>query len=150
MFVTLKNPATPIQLDGLRPNEVPVSKQSIRVQAEMPDSSKVSINRQQVPILPNFAMTDYGCQGRTRPINIVDLRHCRNHQSVYTCLSRASTLQGTIILCMCDIDKITGGMSGYLRQEFRELAVLDYITTSWEWVNKWQVLIHPRQIYATT
>ncbi|TFY65658.1 hypothetical protein EVG20_g5440 [Dentipellis fragilis] len=40
VFVTLKNPATPIQLDGLRPNEVPVSKQSIRVQAEMPDSSK--------------------------------------------------------------------------------------------------------------
>ncbi|TFY56576.1 hypothetical protein EVG20_g8875, partial [Dentipellis fragilis] len=128
VFVTLKDPPTPIQLEGLRLNEVPVSKQSISVKVEMPNGTKIRVNRQQVPILPNFAMTDYGCQGRTRPINIVDLRHCKNHQSVYTCLSRASTLNGTVILRMCDISMITKGMSGYLRQEFRELEVLNYIT----------------------
>ena len=74
-------------------------------------------------------MTDYASQGRTRPVNIVDLLHCKDHQSVYTCLSRASTLKGTVILRMPDISKITKGLkSGYLRGEFRELALLDEIT----------------------
>jgi hypothetical protein len=78
--------------------------------------------------LPNFAMTDYSSQGRTRPENIVDLSNCRNHQSYYTCLSRSASADGTIILQGFDARQITGGASGYLRQEFRDLELLDEIT----------------------
>jgi len=73
-------------------------------------------------------MTDYASQGRTRPDNVVDLNSCRTHQSYYTCLSRSATADGTIIVQSFDPKLITGGASGYLRQEFRELEILDEIT----------------------
>ena len=97
----------------------------------------LGVNRDQVPLLPNFAMTDYAAQGRTRPINIVDLEHCDTHQSIYTCLSRASTLKGTVIFRMCNQTIVTGGLKGirggYLKQEFRELELLNEITRlRWE------------------
>jgi hypothetical protein len=43
-------------------------------------------------------------------------------------LSRATTAAGTVILQDFDDSKITQGMSGYLRQELRELEFLDQIT----------------------
>ena len=66
--------------------------------------------------------------GRTRPFNVVDLQNCRTAQSVYTCLSRSSSANGTLIIQGFDPQRITGGHSGYLRQEFRELELLDEIT----------------------
>ncbi|KAI0043089.1 hypothetical protein FA95DRAFT_1461933, partial [Auriscalpium vulgare] len=116
VFVKLTKPPSVVQLEGLPMNVVPISKQSLPVQCKMANDSMVHVTREQVPILPNFAMTDYGSQGRTRPYNVVDLKNCRSHHSVYTCLSRGSSLNGTIILQMCDVTKITGGLSGYLRQ----------------------------------
>ncbi|EPS99183.1 hypothetical protein FOMPIDRAFT_1078761, partial [Fomitopsis schrenkii] len=73
-------------------------------------------------------MTDFNSQGRTRPYNVVDLQNCKNHQSVYTCLSRGSTYQGTIIVQGFDHSKFMGGVTGWLCQEFRELELLDEIT----------------------
>ncbi|KAI0054662.1 hypothetical protein BV25DRAFT_1816758, partial [Artomyces pyxidatus] len=73
-------------------------------------------------------MTDYASQGRTRPYNVVDLKKCRSHQSVYTCLSRSSSLDGTVLVQSFDPSIICKGLSGYLRQEFRELELLDEIT----------------------
>ncbi|KAH9831731.1 uncharacterized protein C8Q71DRAFT_798821 [Rhodofomes roseus] len=73
-------------------------------------------------------MTDFSSQGRTRPYNVVDLQNCKNHQSVYRCLSRGSTYQGTIIVQGFDNSKFMGGVTGWLRQEFRELELLDEIT----------------------
>ncbi|KIM74020.1 hypothetical protein PILCRDRAFT_52053, partial [Piloderma croceum F 1598] len=73
-------------------------------------------------------MTDYASQGRTRPKNPVDLNSCKTHQSYYTCLSRSSTAEGTIIVQGFNPKIITGGATGYLRQEFRELEILDEIT----------------------
>ncbi|KAF8577371.1 hypothetical protein K439DRAFT_1649094 [Ramaria rubella] len=73
-------------------------------------------------------MTDYGCQGRTRPNNVVDLGGCLTHQSYYTCLSRSASASGTVILQNFESNKIVGGASGWLRQEFRELEILDEIT----------------------
>ena len=87
----------------------------------------ILISREQVEVLPNFAMTDYASQGKTRPINIVDLNNCSGHQSYYTCMSSASAAD-TIILQGFDSKQITGGASGWLRQEFRELEILDEIT----------------------
>ncbi|KAK0432436.1 hypothetical protein EV421DRAFT_1719531 [Armillaria borealis] len=76
-------------------------------------------------------------RGKTRPFNPVDLNNCRSHQSYYTALSRTAIAAGTLILpapgnarsSPIDPKKIQGGCSGYLRQEFRELEMLDNITT---------------------
>ena len=77
-----------------------------------------------VPILPNFAMTDYASQGKTRPDNVVDLTNSTLHQSYYTALSRSGTSSGTVIVQSFSPGPITGGASGWLRQEFHELELL--------------------------
>ncbi|KAF8229990.1 hypothetical protein L208DRAFT_1283897 [Tricholoma matsutake] len=50
------------------------------------------------------------------------------HQSYYTALSRGTSAAGTLITQPFHPQKITGGASGALRQEFRELELLDEIT----------------------
>ena len=79
-------------------------------------------------VLVNFAMTDFASQGKTRPFNIADLNNLSNHQAYYTALSRSATASRTLILQGFDARLITGGCSGALRQEFRELELLDEIT----------------------
>lgn len=71
--------------------------------------------RSQVEVLPNFAMTDFASQGKTRPYNVVDLNNCRSHQAYYTALSHSSTAEGTIILQGFYPKKITGKAPGALR-----------------------------------
>ncbi|KLO03914.1 hypothetical protein SCHPADRAFT_807182, partial [Schizopora paradoxa] len=75
-------------------------------------------------------MSDYASQGRTRPDNVIDLQNCKTHQSYYTVLSRSASAEGTVIMQGFDASKIqnTNQMSGYLRQEFRELELLNEIT----------------------
>ncbi len=77
-------------------------------------------------------MTDYCSQGRTRPFNVMHLNNCKSHQSYYTCLSRSATHEGTLILKGFDSSTITSNnnkvLSGNLRQEFRELELLDDIS----------------------
>src|SRR5882762_8278201 len=73
-------------------------------------------------------MTDYASQGKTRPYNPVDLQHCNNHQSYYTCLSHSASAKGTLIMQSLQPSVITGGCSGWLRQEFHDLEILDEIT----------------------
>ncbi|KAF8582903.1 hypothetical protein K439DRAFT_1647404 [Ramaria rubella] len=121
LFVKLKNPPMPIHLDGLPVNVVPIGWAAQDVVCRLPNDDTLTITRQQVQVLPNFSMTDYGCQGRTRPNNVVDLGGCLTHQSYYTCLSRSASAGGTP-------NKITGGASAWLRQEFRELEILDELT----------------------
>lgn len=128
LFVMLTAAPTTVKLDGLPENVVPISHQSRKIRCKMPNGNFLSISRDQVSVIPNFAMTDFGSQGRTRPHNVCDLQNCRSHQSIYTCLSRGSTYNGTIIVQPFDPRKLTGGISGSLRQEFRELELLDEIT----------------------
>jgi len=73
-------------------------------------------------------MTDYASQGKTRPYNVVNLNDNHSHQSYYTALSHSATAAGTLITQSFHPQKITGGASGALRQEFRELELLDEIT----------------------
>jgi hypothetical protein len=84
--------------------------------------------RTQVEVLINFAMTDFASQGKTRPWNVADPNNLRSHQSYYTALSRSATSEGTLILQGFDPKMIMDGCSGALRQEFRELELLDEIT----------------------
>jgi hypothetical protein len=128
LFVKLDRPAKTIQIEGLPENVVPLIKNSRSIQCLCPSDVTLTISRSQVSVLPNFSMTDYASQGKTRPFNVVDLNSCRNHLSYYTALSRSATCEGTVIVQGFDPSKITCGASGYLRQEFRELELLDDIT----------------------
>ena len=128
LFIKLTAAPTPINLPGLPENVIPLSHLSKTVKCKLPNGTLLEIVRDQVPVVPNFAMTDFASQGRTRPNNVCDLQNCRTHQSVYTCLSRGSSLEGTVIVQSFDTAKLTGGIAGSLRQEFRELEILDEIT----------------------
>lgn len=118
VFVLLKDPPRSIQLPGLPPNVIPVSSCTTTVRCLLPSGCTAIISRTQIPILPDFAMMDFGSQGRTRPNNPVDIRDCRSHQSIYTILSRSSSLEGTVILFDFDESYITSGMDDDLRREF--------------------------------
>jgi hypothetical protein len=128
LFVELINPPVPVKLDNLPLNVVPLTRTSVTTSCRLPDDSSLTVSRNQVEVLPNFAMTDYASQGKTRPYNVVDLSQARSHQSYYTALSRSATAAGTLILNGIHPSKIMGGASGALRQEFRELELLDDIT----------------------
>ncbi|KIJ41659.1 hypothetical protein M422DRAFT_171983, partial [Sphaerobolus stellatus SS14] len=128
VFVKLKNPPKNVDLPGLPENIVPIPRSSTRIECVLLNGSIVPINRDQVDILPNFAMTDYASQGRTRPINVLDLTDCESHISYYTCFSRSATVNGTVIIGGFNPSVIQGGISGWLRQEFRELEMPNDIT----------------------
>ena len=145
VYVKLHDPAKTIQLDGLPENVVPITRSSPRIlQCNTSSGLKIKIKRAQVPVLPNFSMTDYSSQGKTRSFNVVDLSRCKSHQSYYTCLSRSASSEGTIILQNFNSQLITKGADGYLRQEFRELEILDQIT-EWKYHSIW-----PSELKGTT
>ena len=129
LFVKLTDPPQNIQFEDLPLNVVPIVKIASSIDCRLVDDQIRRLNRLQVPVLPNFAMTDYASQGKTRPNNVVDLTNCTSHQSYYTALSRSATAEGTVIVQSFSPRPITGGASGWLRQEFRELELLDDITT---------------------
>jgi hypothetical protein len=118
LFVKLDNPAKSLQLEGLPENVVPLTRLSSPIVCVTPsDVALIEVTWSQIPVLPNFAMTDYASQGKTRKINVVDLISCRSHMAYYTALSRSATCEGTVIIQGFDDCKITCGASGYLRQE---------------------------------
>lgn len=128
LFIKLKNPPSTVQFDGLPENVVPITPTTNVIHAYLPCGKYVVISRTQVEVLVNYAMTDYASQGKTRPQNPTDLNNLRTHQAYYTALSRSATAEGTVILQGFSANKIVGGASGALRQEFRELELLDEIT----------------------
>ncbi|RXW14794.1 hypothetical protein EST38_g11057 [Candolleomyces aberdarensis] len=73
-------------------------------------------------------MTDYSAQGKTRDWNVVDITECNSFQGAYTCLSRGTSLRGTLVLRPFDESLLNGPLDGALRQEYRELNYLDAIT----------------------
>jgi hypothetical protein len=73
-------------------------------------------------------MTDYASQGKTREVNVVDIANSKNHQAVYTALSRGKLADSTLILRDFPTAKVKGQMNGYLRGEYRAIESLDEIT----------------------
>ena len=128
LFVKLDNPPSNVQFEGLPENVIPLTHSSNTIKASLSNDDIIFISRSQIEVLVNFSMTDYASQGKTRPKNPVDLNNLQTHQAYYTALSRSSSAKGTIILQGFDAQKMTGGASGALRQEFRELELLDEIT----------------------
>jgi hypothetical protein len=117
-----------VQIPDLPVNVVPLPRCVTHTTMLLKDDTVLSLLREQAVVLLNFSMTDYSSQGKSRPINPVDLTNCRDHRAYYVALSRATSAAGLLILQDFDDAKITSGMSGYLRQELRELELLDEIT----------------------
>ncbi|KIJ39971.1 hypothetical protein M422DRAFT_174401, partial [Sphaerobolus stellatus SS14] len=127
LFIALKDTPFKVQIPGLPDNVVPISRSARPVLCEFPNGQLQRINRNQVDVILNFAMTDYASQGRTRPINVIDLTDCRTHFSYYTCFSRSASVKNTVIVGGFNPSIIQGGITGWLRQEFRELEMMDEI-----------------------
>ena len=121
LFIKLSCPPRDITLPELPTNVVPVVADKHYGYYSLPTGWSVPVERYQVKVVPNFAMTDYGAQGKTRVVNVVDLSNCRNHQAMYICLSRGSEASNTLIIGSFDASIIQGALSGYLRQEYRHL-----------------------------
>ncbi|PCH41961.1 hypothetical protein WOLCODRAFT_89558 [Wolfiporia cocos MD-104 SS10] len=115
LFVCMTSPPTPIQLKGLPENVVPITHQAMKVTCKMLNDEMLTILH--VAVIPNFAMTDFGSQRHMSHNNVCDLQNCKTHQSTYTYLSWGSTYEGTIIVQGFDTNKLTGGITGSLRQE---------------------------------
>ncbi|KAF6743206.1 hypothetical protein DFP72DRAFT_781407, partial [Ephemerocybe angulata] len=116
LYVELINPPHPVNLPHLPKNVVPLTRNSESIEAQLPNDEYVRISRSQIPVLPNFSMTDYSSQGKTREFNVVDLAECRNFQAVYTCLSRGTSLAGTLIVRDFEDTLLRGELDGALRQ----------------------------------
>ena len=114
LFVRLDNPPQPIQIPGLPLNVVPLVKGKKTIDCTFLSDMKENIERQQVWVLPNFAMTAHASQGKTRPYNVVHLNSCTSHMAYYTALSRSASASGTVIIQGFDSRVITKGCSGYL------------------------------------
>ncbi|KAJ3551910.1 hypothetical protein NM688_g4438 [Phlebia brevispora] len=128
LFVRLVKPTHRIHLKGLPENVIPVVASTIRIDCRMPHGKSVPVVRRQVEVLPDFSMTDFNSQGHTRPWNPVDLSQCYTQQSIYTALSRGTSLEGTLILSDFDDRRIRRGLSKDLLREFRELEILNDCT----------------------
>lgn len=128
LFVELASPPKSVKIPHLETGTVPLTKIPTVVTAVLPTDQSIRLTRQQIPVLPNFAMTDYTSQGKTRPVNVVDIKKCKGHQAIYTCLSRGKSAVDTLILRDFKASKLQGGLHGRLRQEFRDLDILDEIT----------------------
>jgi hypothetical protein len=98
LFVRLKGPPRAITLPDLPMNVIPLTPSVVTFNVKLSSDEQLRVCRSQVQVLPNFAMTDFACQGHTRRFNVVDLRDCKSHSSVYTALSCGSCLAGTLIL----------------------------------------------------
>jgi len=59
LFIELKNSPSTIKIDGLPENVVPVYPTTRTVQAMLPGGNKYYLQRKQVEVLINFAMTDF-------------------------------------------------------------------------------------------
>ncbi|KAJ7282261.1 hypothetical protein C8J57DRAFT_1433077 [Mycena rebaudengoi] len=123
LFVRLHKPPRPIQIADLPVNIIPIPRSYTHVTCLLLNDSLLSVIRRQVNVLLNFVMTDYGSQGKSRDENLVELGNCKNHLSYYVALSRGKSATGSAIMQGFDASKITSGMSGYLRQELRELEI---------------------------
>ncbi|KAF9033548.1 hypothetical protein BJ165DRAFT_1357087, partial [Panaeolus papilionaceus] len=118
LFVQLLNPPSKVQIAQLPINVVPLTSVTQSIDAMMPNDEYLRISRTQIPVLPNFAMTDYSSQGKSRQDNPVDIKFCKSFQGVYTCLSRGTSLSGTLIVRDFSDNKLRGQLDGALRQEY--------------------------------
>jgi ATP-dependent exoDNAse (exonuclease V) alpha subunit len=86
------------------------------------------ITRQQLPLDAAYAITDYKSQGKTLKHVIVDIQSSRMIQSIYVMLSRATSLDGIVILRPFNPKKVCAHAPQSLRDELACLEALSYQT----------------------
>ncbi|KAF4565753.1 hypothetical protein EYR36_002331 [Pleurotus pulmonarius] len=129
LFVKLTNPPTDVNFKDLPTNVVPIMRTATPTWCDLPSGKRLHVSRSQVEITVNYAMTDFASQGKTRINNVVHLNDTTTHQGYYTALSRSASAAGTLILQGFNATLISDRKcSGALRQEFRDLELLDDIT----------------------
>ncbi|KAJ3826647.1 hypothetical protein F5880DRAFT_1475925, partial [Lentinula raphanica] len=116
LFVLLHNPPSPVQIEGLPLNVVPIVSRESKGYITLPDDTKIYVSRKQVDVLLGFAMTAYASQGQSLSPNATDLNTLNDHHAFYTALSRSRSYEKTIILQGFNHTCITGGASGALRK----------------------------------
>ncbi|KAF5366096.1 hypothetical protein D9757_012699 [Collybiopsis confluens] len=128
LFVRLLDPPNQVNIPGLPAGVVPVPKRKTKGYVLLPDDSKIYVSRVQVDVLPAFAMTAHASQGQGLQPNATDLNTLSNHHAYYTALLRSRSASQTVILQGFDNAHMTGGASGSLRREYRELELLNDVT----------------------
>jgi hypothetical protein len=89
---------------------------------------RCTIKRKQVPIEPGFSMTVHKAQGQTMDRVIVDLAGCTGTEPPYVMCSRATSLNGLVVLRGFDRRQIGKRRSEELRKEFDRLMHLKWQT----------------------
>jgi PIF1-like helicase len=84
----------------------------------------VLVKRAQVPVLPAFVITAHKAQGKTLAYCVVNFTGCRGTESPYVMVSRATSLEGLVILTPFSKSKICCRQSEDTRKEFLRLKLL--------------------------
>ena len=104
-------------------NHLPILPDSTDLKFEHGGSHKrCTVKRKQVPIEPGFAMTVHKAQGWTMERVIVDLAGCVGTEPPYVMVSRATSLDGLLVLCDFDAQQISKRRSEELRKVFERLT----------------------------
>lgn len=112
-------------LPELSGGERPVLEDSVRFFVRRKFGGRqASFKRVQVPIVPGYAMTAHKAQGRTMSRVIVDLQGCRGTEAPYVMVSRATSLEGLLILRPFKRSKICSHPSEDRRRETERLELL--------------------------
>ena len=88
----------------------------------------VTVRRTQVAAILNFAITDYGSQGKSRPWNIFSVADCTDHFHFYVMASRSTQLQQTAILGKLNWKIITENPDIDYIKFLMVMEVLDFAT----------------------
>ena len=118
-----------VEVPHLPRHHFPIMPDTTELKFEHGKSHKrCTIRRKQVPIEPGFAVTVYKAQGQTMNRVIVDLTGCTGTEPPYVMVSRATSLDGLVVLRDFDARQITKRRSEDLRKEFRRLTLLKWQT----------------------
>ncbi|OJT07088.1 ATP-dependent DNA helicase PIF1 [Trametes pubescens] len=113
--------------EDLEEDVVPIFPETVHFQCKINVGGQQcpkSIARQQLPIIPAYAYTDYKSQGKSLTHAIVDLDSANSLQGIYVMLSRVRSLQGLLILRPFSVSKLCGRLSQELREELGRIDKL--------------------------
>ena len=113
----------------LAAHDVPILPDIIDMTFMHPYTKKsCTIKHTQVPIVPAFTMTAHCAQGQTLHHVIINLESCQGTESPYVMVSRATSLEGLLILHPFQMKKITCQQSEDMHNENAQLCMLDLLT----------------------
>ena len=110
-------------LPHLPPNHVAVISDTVDMRPIINPASGKSckMRRFQVPLTPGFAVTAHKAQGLSLSHVIIDLTSCKGTESPYVMASRATSLDGLLIMRPFSMSKISCHRSQEARDEFDRL-----------------------------